>query len=53
MDNQEHKERAKELAWIQRLVDMPSLRQEIGRVIFGIKPVTALDQAVAEVARRL
>jgi hypothetical protein len=53
MTDQERKERAMKLAWTQRLVDMPSLRQEIGRVIFGIKPVTALDQAVAEVARRL
>jgi hypothetical protein len=41
------------LAWTQRLVNMPSLRREIGRVVFGIKPISELDRAMSEVARRL
>jgi len=46
-------ERARKLIWTQRLVDMPSLRREIGRVVFGVKPLSDLERAVAEVARRL
>jgi len=45
--------RARELAWTQRLVNMPGLRREIGRVVFGIKPISELDRAMSEVARRL